>query len=245
LIAQAQALRAGRVQPLAFYQTLKKLMAAAKLDPQATPQLTQYIAYLEQSVQLNPTALSHELDAFADKVRAAYASTPERQQLARILNELDLVQKLLNFRLSPAEYRQLEAAHLAEAAAQWNGFLSAQRAQQGLPAAALPDVAALQQALPTLGRFYTVAAQRDEALVRNAVAKIGESQERLVVLITGGFHSPEITRRLKEQGFGTVVMTPKVSQPTNERLYRAVVKYKSGRGSYDDVMAAAGVSALP
>ncbi len=44
---------------------------------------------------------------------------------------------------------------------------------------------------------------------------------------------------LQEQDLGVVVVTPTMTQATDERLYRAVLKYKSGHGSYDDVLKAA------
>ena len=34
-----------------------------------------------------------------------------------------------------------------------------------------------------------------------------------------------------------MVVAPKISQATDEALYRAVLKYKSGHGSFEDVLA--------
>ena len=92
--------------------------------------------------------------------------------------------------------------------------------------------------MPKLRRFYDAVRRRDEVLVQNAVAKLSETQEPIAVLITGGFHSPHITQSLKDQGIGVIVIAPKVSQSTDERLYRAVLRFKSGRGSFDEVEAA-------
>ena len=93
----------------------------------------------------------------------------------------------------------------------------------------------------TLRQFYEVAQRRDEVLVTHALAKLAETREPLAVLITGGFHSEKITQLLKDRGVGVLVVAPKVrAVATDERLYRAVLKYKSGHGSLDEVVAIAG-----
>ena len=51
---------------------------------------------------------------------------------------------------------------------------------------------------------------------------------------------------LKEQGIATVVLIPKVSHATDDRLYQAVVKYKSGHGgSFDEIMTIANEGLVP
>ena len=175
----------------------------------------------------------------AKAIRQASLSTPESRQLQAILEEVDLVEKLLELALSPEEYQRLGAVDLHGLAARWEQFLNAQLARQGLPTRSFQALAELEAKLPTLQQFYQSAQQRDEQLVQRALAKLRETGEPIAVLITGGFHAPEITKRLTAQGVGTVVVTPKVITPTNERLYRAVVKYKSGHGSLDEVMALA------
>jgi hypothetical protein len=97
----------------------------------------------------------------------------------------------------------------------------------------------LAAALPTLQRFYAAANARDEALVANTLAKIAETKERVAVLITGGFHAPQMARLLQEGGVGLIAVAPKVGGETDEQLYHAVLKYKSGHGTFEDVQAAA------
>jgi len=74
-------------------------------------------------------------------------------------------------------------------------------------------------------------------LVQRTLAKLRETGEPLAVLITGGFHAPEITRRLREAGLGLVTAVPKIDQATDEARYRAILHYKNGDGSLDAVTA--------
>jgi len=239
LVAKAEGMKAGTVKAAEFYDTLQQLASVSKVDLSAYPNLSAYIRYVAQSAQIRPTILSDELTALAAELRKSFLATPESRQLTSLLEEVDLVEKLLDFRLSPAEYRRLDSVDLVTIASRWERFVNAQLARQGRPPLSFQALTELAAKLPTVQRFYLVAQQRDEQLVKNALAKLRETKEPVAVLITGGFHSPEITRMLTEQGVGTVVLAPKVTTPTDERLYHAVVKYKSGHGTFDDVLSVA------
>ncbi|MDP3703277.1 MAG: hypothetical protein Q8R78_02690 [Candidatus Omnitrophota bacterium] len=236
LIAQAKAMKEGQVTRDAFYAHLEQLAARFGLHLEGYPHLSSYIAYLKQRAQLQPTVLADELDALAAKLQEALASTLESRRLQVIEQQLTLVENLVALRLSPDEYQQLQSTGLVGLCSGWETFLSTQAARHGLRSPSAKQLAEVDRALPQLRRFYTTASKRDEALIANTLAKLQETQEPIAVLITGGFHSSKLTQLLKEAGIGTVVVAPKVTQATDEELYHAVVKYKSGRGTFEDVM---------
>lgn len=241
LITKALAMKQGALKPVEFYAPLERLAASSHVSLDAYPNLLAYIRYVSESAEIDATTLSHELDACVADLRRQLTASPEAQAFAEVTDELDLVHKLLELRLSPEEYLRLQAKDLASLPSHWDDVLNAQLKRHGLAAQTFPSQT-LKTRLPNFKRFYEAAQQRDEALVRNAIQKLQESGESLAVLITGGFHSSTISRLLSEQGVATVVLTPKVSQPTNERLYRAVVKYKSDRGSFEEVVSIANES---
>jgi len=222
-----------------FYEALEQTARQAGSALEAYPNLSRYLTYLKHSRALRPAELAQELDRLAAQLRQRLAASSEARLLLQIETQLDLVEKLLGLALSPSDYERLHAISFAGTFPAWAEFLNSQSVRQGLPLNPFKGLDELEHALPTLQRFYEVAHTREEALVARALAKLDETRESLAVLITGGFHSPEITKRLIEQGLGVVVVAPKVSQPTNERLYHAVLKYKSGHGSFKDVEDAA------
>jgi len=243
LIAQAGALKEGRVTREVFYSDLQKLAVASGASLEQSPALSRYIRYLKQSAGIQPTVLADELDRLAARLRERLAASPESRQLVTLFRQLDLIEKLLELRLSPPEYQQLHAWTLDEVLASWKSFLTAQAASHSLPNRSFDPLDAFTGRLSSVQRFYELAQQRDRALVDNALAKLKETKAPIAVLITGGFHSAQITQLLQDQGVGVVVLAPKVTQATNERLYRAVLKYKSGHGTFDDVMAIANQTA--
>ncbi len=243
LITKAKAIKEGQVTREAFYATLEALAATSRLPLAEYPHLAGYMTYLKQRAAIAPTALSDELKVLATTLQDQLVSTPERRQLQTIERQVLLVENLVNLRLSPSEYQELQALGFAGVCAGWKSFLDAQAARHGLSSPTAERLNELDLALPKLARFYTAASERDQALVANAVAKLRQTQEPIAVLITGGFHSSKITQLLKDAQISTVVIAPKITQATNEQLYRAVLRYKSGHGSFEEVMAVAGTPA--
>ena len=240
LIAQARQMKAKTLRPEAFYASLQARATASQIDlSSAAPTLARYIRYITQSARVAPAILSDELEQLAARLRKQLTSSIESQKLSAIAEQVELVRKLVDLELSPEEYKTFQSLAMDGLCDGWARGLNGLLAQHGLPRRPFDQLAGLQAMLPAVQRFYSAANDRDQALVDNTLAKIRDSGERIAVLITGGFHAPRLSKLLEEQGAGLVVVTPKVTQATNEALYHAVLKYKSGHGSFEDVVAAA------
>jgi hypothetical protein len=242
LLVKAQRMNADKAKRQAFYESLERLATTAQVSLDAYPSLAQYVRYVRHSAKIRPTVLAEEVGELAARLRTLLASSPRSRRLADLAQQLDLVEKLLALELSPEEYQRFASLDHASLVSSWTGFLNRQLPAQGLADRSFAGLEALETALPTLQRFYELALKRDDVLVARAMDKLEESQERLAVLITGGFHGPQITQRLKDHGVGLVVVTPKVTTATDERLYQAVLKYKSGHGTFEEVEAAAAIT---
>ncbi len=243
LKALAGQLHAGTIEQEVFYAELGRLASTHEVDVERQfPGLTRYFQYLAQQAELDPLALSNELDGVVARLRTQLAVTPASQQLLTIADQLELLEKLTAIQLSPDEYAQLSQLDLTSLPT-WLTFLNEQLTLQGMAVHVFPQLEELPVQIQGLLTFYQTAATRDAVIVRNALTKLHETKETLAVLITGGFHSPGITELLKAEQVGLIVVTPKVSASTNERLYRAVLNYKSGHGSFTEVMTVANASA--
>lgn len=200
--------------------------------------------YAGLRAQLQPAILSEQLDTCLATLRRRLAVTPPSRQLQAVEEEIELVGKLLEQRLSPTDYRRIRALTLSGLAQRWRTVLPAPSLarQAGLALPSLERLDELEHALPELFAFYDLAHQRDEALVENALAKLRETGEPLAVLITGGFHAPHIGAKLRAAGVAVVSVAPNITTPTNEQLYQAVLRYKHAHGSLAEVEVQAGTA---
>ena len=237
LLAKANQVKAGTLEREVFYAELSHLASTAHVELAPFPNLARYIPYVTQRHRLNATTLAEELDRLAQDLRTRLASTSDSRALLSLLNQVDLMEKLVQLRLSPEEEQRLRGMDRATFLSQWPAILQQQAQQHGGTGAPSDEtLAPLRAALPAFDRFYDAARARDEALINHTLAKLRETGEPIAALITGGFHAPRISRALQEQGVTVMIVTPKIGEDdTNEARYRAVLKFKLGKGSLEEM----------
>jgi hypothetical protein len=74
------------------------------------------------------------------------------------------------------------------------------------------DMGKVDRCLPMLDRFYALAVQRDEALTAETLRKMKDENSPAVVLVTGGFHTPGISKALERAGYSYITIMPKLSE---------------------------------
>ncbi len=74
--------------------------------------------------------------------------------------------------------------------------------------------------------FYQLAERRDEALFNNMLRVIKEKKAKLSVVVTGGFHSEGITKKLKESNIPFVLIAPKIDKIGDMSQYMNVMQGK-------------------
>ncbi len=74
----------------------------------------------------------------------------------------------------------------------------------------------LDEDLPKIEAFYESALKRDDILISNALKKMIEGRQNTAVLVTGGFHTPGIEKKLRELGYSYLVVTPRISKEIDQ-----------------------------
>ena len=237
LLERARQMKAGELAKERYYAQLAQTATTHEIDWSAYPNLSRYLTYLEERAAVNTAGVAEELPHLAQQLRGSLATDTDSQQLLALADEVEVVTGCAQLRLTSEEAQRLASLRTEDLASRWARTLNTLAERHGLPTGSFEGLEALQRALPAFRRFYEVARRRDEALAANAIDKVRASGERIAVLITGGFHSDRITRALRDQGFGVVLVAPRVDHPTDDRLYHAVLRYKEGLISSNEVFA--------
>ncbi len=111
---------------------------------------------------------------------------------------LGLLTKLLMLRLQPDEYKD---------------YLKSRSMNPQGPAV-------YQQTVRAAEEYYQAADQRSYAMAKNLIDRMGKTPG-ITVLITGGFHTKEISEILKTRGFSYAVVTPRVDVLDQDQAYKA------------------------
>ena len=92
----------------------------------------------------------------------------------------------------------------------------------------------VSSSLPVLESFYEIAYKRDDAFLRNSLKRMEKDRDRAAILITGGFHTKNLTRLFMENGIAYLVITPNLSQKTDDELYDRILKESYRTRTWDE-----------
>ncbi len=221
LLQAAAAYRTGGVSHTDFYSSLRQLGRACGVSLEAYPALNDYIAYILLSNGLKIEALFAAVRRMETAAYDRLASSPEEKSIVAQSRALYLAQKLVRFELTAEE---------------WGEYSSFRRRPESSP---LPSGKDLDPGFRTgtastsrhnvycgTGRrgddmspceaFYEEAEFRDQAIADNLLQALSTTYEvrgtPLAVLVTGGFHSQGITKRLNEAGYWTITVSPRITK---------------------------------
>ena len=223
LINKSQEFKAKKLTSQEYYSFLQAI-GEKKLDLQHDyPQLYAYITYITVSKDINAPSLLKEVTVIEEKIKEACFINTDQRKLNEISKSLQILTKILNLELTPEEYKYFKANQANFLTASWVDFLTENCRRYNL--AIQPTTSSvIDENLSMLDEFYQLGVAREKAFIKNAVDKMNESGQNLAVLITGGFHTPGVTRMLKDKGYSYIVVAPVITKKSDSSVYFSVLR---------------------
>ena len=217
----------NEASPKDYYGFLKEILAKKDPVPGAHRNLDLYIDYVILYATRDHFALLKEGKALEGELKGRMFRSDDEKQLSEISDHLGILLNFFEFNLAPEDLVYYRAHREGFLISRWLPFLKKKMEASGIRQPLPENLAAVEKYLPTLESFYEIGSKRDYAFVENAVRKIDEMHEKLAVLISGGFHTGQLTQLLRERGLSYVVVAPKVTQPSDLELYHSILKEKT------------------
>lgn len=186
--------------------------------------LALYVDYIATYEKLKRDEFFKELNEIRDKLSEALCKTEEQKRLFMISNGLSILTAFLRLKLSPEDFDYYKAKRGDFDLGEWKGFLKKHLRRLGIETAVPEDTSVIDENLEILEGFYDTAFKRDRAFLKNSLDKMEKEKEGLAVLITGGFHTANLTSLFKDNGISYVVITPKLTKETDTQLYDRILK---------------------
>ena len=164
--------------------------------------LNQYPDYFKKAgseilkSEINPAALSEEMERIEGGLLEKWAAAPEQKQLVRRIRDFELLQKLLTLKLTRDEFERLPLE--------------------------MPVENDLRPSFDFALQFYQNARKRDAVLLNGLLLEARGA--RAAVLVTGGFHTSGLSQVMKEKGIGYAVVRPKVKTLNDKNLLTKVFR---------------------
>lgn len=223
LIAKTQGYKDGKLPARDYYSYLKSLAQPSIDIKKEYPSLSRYIDYVCGDNSLSPVKLIKEISALEEELKNRSFTNDAQRRLSEISRMSLILKHLFDLELTPEEYSYFKANRDKFGVSSWKDFISAECQRYNLP-----DFTVSSQAvdgnLDVLEKFYKLGAARESVFIKNMEKRMDEAEERTAVLITGGFHTPGITKALKTKGYSYVVLAPVITEKSDSSLYFSVLK---------------------
>ncbi|MCG3205235.1 MAG: hypothetical protein KCHDKBKB_01954 [Elusimicrobia bacterium] len=229
LLSDSQALKEGRISPLSYYS---RLLSQTKKE---APAVHRYVAYLRACEGVNVDALFDELLSAESEIAKGLIRHPIAFQLFEHLRWVELQERFFSLNMIPQEWVRQQKISLRAIVAQHaaiRDFVAEQVDDLGYNfRTPVLSASTLITAFKGAKGFYLAAQKRDEAMVENLmqVLQSAQADRSLVAFVAGGFHTPGITKLLKEAGLAYEVVRPQLE---TEVSLSQEITYRSKRVSY-------------
>jgi tRNA G46 methylase TrmB len=184
----------------------------ARFDYSFYPNLGRFIGHLLLQSEFKAGLLADEMDKLSEEIIRALARSPEEKELAGLLKDYRLLQRLFLLQLTPGQYEALLAREenlMPEAIA--GRFLALNRSGR-VRNAHFPHAKDLTGLFHKALEFYRLVKERDVRMIENIVRRLKELEIDKAVLITGGFHAEPFQEFFESKGFSYARISPRIEK---------------------------------
>ncbi|MCP5463181.1 MAG: hypothetical protein H7A34_08490 [bacterium] len=182
------------------------------IDLDDFPLFSHYLAYSRLLKQIDQESLIAELDYFFEKIKKPLYSSPETSSIDRLCALTHLIGKAFSLTLTPDQNEQLLKALKRLDIQELTDFIESSVQAHNIPLhISLDDIKYITFAIEYVNEFYSLAHQRNMALVDNSLRLLKEHNQKKAILYIGGFHTNEICSLLEKNDISYFVIKPKTS----------------------------------
>lgn len=218
--------------PLAFYEGLLVEASAAGIDASSYPALSSYVEYLRQHARVDFVGLVDENDELIRRIWRSTLQEKDALRLWELSEHLALTEKLFSLEIAKPEFdryaRRRQDVRFETLVAL--AFVNRRLDEMDATADVLPYSDVVDQSREMAETFYRTNEARDAVFVEKTLARMSESGARAAILVTGGYHTPNLTRLFKERGLSYAVVMPYINGQTNRRRYEEILLSQLGDG---------------
>lgn len=216
--------RTASGDPAASEASVRQLVQALSRSgsPASRTELERYADLAQQIQSVDFEALIEEASALEQRWIAGRLDE-DAAVLRAIDRYLELVDKAVTLRMSSREYAQWRRNRADFPGAGWTAFLNRKLMDLGYSEDWLPAGDILSRAMHGAERFYDLVRRRDRAFVKRLNAGMDADGAASAFLITGGYHTENLMRLLRREGYGYAVLTPRVEHETDTARYEKLL----------------------
>jgi len=213
LVSQSLSFKVGKISSAEFYDYLKNLSLKNGVElVKKYPNLANYIIYNGVYSKIENERLFTDIKNIEIAVKEKLFQSEDQRALEKLSRHIDILIGLINIKLLNADFEYYKSRKEEFAHTVFTDFIVKKIANYGLSYDLGEPSQAVQESIGKLEDFYAIAIKRDTALVENTMKVMDKENAKIVVLVTGGFHSEGITKLLEKQGLSYMVVCPSITK---------------------------------
>ncbi|MFH1384192.1 MAG: FHA domain-containing protein, partial [Candidatus Omnitrophota bacterium] len=198
---------------------LNALAVKEGMDQRRYPHLSKAIIYWRKYATVDIGQMMREVLGVSHEVRLKFAQN-ENEEL--LINTGEKIMRLKQLLALKALKEDVAAFRMVQDSFSINDIIHDIK-RLALSASLTLDIAPpridIDEILMMVDAFYTLAEQRDEAMLANLIKKMDEENKTVGVLVAGGYHSQGIVDLLKKNTISYVNIMPAIDSVTNDVAY--------------------------
>jgi phosphomannomutase len=188
------------------------------------PNLRKYFDYLKEMRRMNALGVVGEIHEFEEQLFLTMAKTRDEAVLWVFGRNLEMLQDLIALKVSPEDFNRIRSDKSLFDMRLITGFLNRKIADLDLHYEnAVTLEASYDAAREDAFHFYDLTLSRDRVFMDQVVSKMEKDQINKAVLITGGYHSPNLKAMLRGAGYSYVSLLPQVLAETDTARYEKLL----------------------
>ena len=225
LISKTLRFKLQKITPENYYSylyTLYLYLYAIKggIEQEGYTDLVEYVDYIRLARDIDFLEISDELNAFVTALQNAFCENHHQERIVKYNKTISILSDLYKLKVTRDIMNFVKNNPLAFNIALIENYLKSLGEDFSIPITSeLAMTPVTENAVKNVFEYYTLAIDRDYAMINNTLQNIDEYGTNMAVLVTGGFHTKGITHILREKNVSYVVVSPTPGTGEYDQIY--------------------------
>ena len=156
--------------------------------------------------------LFSEIEEIDDAIRRTVYENDDQRMLDFLLHGLRVMERMVEIKMVNKDLAFYQKNQEALKTDKYLTFIKGQAGRLGIPVNLPADISYLDVYMPAWADFYRVAGLRDEAMLASSLRVGRDNKQKLIAIVTGGFHTRALTELMRDKGISHIVITPRITE---------------------------------
>jgi hypothetical protein len=218
-LEKASSLKDRKTSQYAYFQKTLDMARKYGIETHAYENFSRYVDYLSGFTAIDADAALGEMIRAEDALFARLLGNEDARTLRGIDRYLGLLKTAYKIQLTTSDFGLYDANRPDFESTAQLSFLNRKLAEYGYAGDLFAVESPIGENEAPLKAFYDSVRRRDHAFLANAEKAMAKHDQKVAVLITGGYHTQHLKKLFVEKGYSVAVLTPNVTSETNQAKY--------------------------